>query len=216
VSAVAVISSRTPASNVDGQFYTTNLFHYKSKMSYSEYLGRYKQRMVTITDTRPHRDAGHQTEIVRRLAASGNLETRVANTACALVLNAPSTRSPSGFLHGGGHTVQDAPMYTEYTAGQAVAQGALPKNAKPSQITNTMPCLSSAQLPEINDKLAADAELSKIQAARQSFGRGYYDNCCPNCKKVLFASGCNCSLTAAQSSVLKSAIQRPHTIEPNA
>jgi hypothetical protein len=185
-------------------------------MSYSEYLGRYKQRMVTITDTRPHRDAGHQTEIVRRLAASGNLETRVANTACALVLNAPSTRSPSGFLHGGGHTVQDAPMYTEYTAGQAVAQGALPKNAKPSQITNTMPCLSSAQLPEINDKLAADAELSKIQAARQSFGRGYYDNCCPNCKKVLFASGCNCSLTAAQSSVLKSAIQRPHTIEPNA
>ena len=45
--------------------------------SYSEYLGRMKQRMVTITDTRPHRDAGHQTEIVRRLAASGNLETDI-------------------------------------------------------------------------------------------------------------------------------------------
>jgi hypothetical protein len=216
VSAVAVISSRTPASNVDGQFYTTNLFHYKSKMSYSEYLGRYKQRMVTITDTRPHRDAGHQTEIVRRLAASGNLETRVANTACVLVLNTPSTRNAAGFNHGGGHTVQDAPMYTEYTAGQAVAQGALPKNAKTSQITNTMPCLSSAQLPEINDKLAADAELSKIQAARQSFGRGYYDNCCPNCKKVLFSSGCNCTGASLATQGLKSAIQRPHTIEPNA
>ena len=66
--------------------------------SYSEYLGRMKQRMVTITDTRPHRDAGHQTEIVRRLAASGNLETRVASTACALVLNAPSTRTAAGYL----------------------------------------------------------------------------------------------------------------------
>ena len=52
--------------------------------SYSEYLGRMKQRMVTITDTRPHRDAGHQTEIIRRMAASGNLETAVANTACLL------------------------------------------------------------------------------------------------------------------------------------
>ena len=69
--------------------------------SYSEYLNRYKQRMPTITDTRPRRDAGHQTEIVRRLAASGNLETAVANTACVLVLNTPSTRSAAGFNHGG-------------------------------------------------------------------------------------------------------------------
>jgi hypothetical protein len=160
--------------------------------SYSEYLGRMKQRMVTITDTRPHRDAGHQTEIVRRLAASGNLETRVANTACALVLNAPSTRSEAGYLHGGGHTVQDAPMYAEYTAGQAVAQGEKRSNAKASQITNTMPCLSSSQLPELNDKLAADAELSKIQAARQTYGNGYYSNCCLTCKKPLLAGSCNC------------------------
>ena len=184
--------------------------------SYSEYLNRYKQRMVTITDTRPHRDAGHQTEIVRRLAASGNLETRVAATACARVLNAPSTLSESGFLHGGGHTVMDAPMYAEYTAGQAVAQGELRVNAKTSQITNTMPCLSSAQLPEINDKLFADDELSKIQAARQMYGNGYANNCCPNCKKVLFASGCNCKLTVAQQAALKSAIQWPHTADPNA
>lgn len=184
--------------------------------SYSEYLGRMKQRMVTITDTRPHRDAGHQTEIVKRLAASGNLETRVANTACLLPLNAPSTRGSSGYNHGGGHTVQDTQVYTEYTAGQAVAQGERRINAKASQITNTMPCLSSAQLPEINDKLAANAELSKIQAARQSYGLGYATNCCLTCKKTTLAGGCNCRLTVSQASALKSVVQWPHTADPNA
>jgi primosomal protein N' len=174
-----------------------------------------KQRMVTITDTRPHRDAGHQTEIIKRLAASGNLETAVANTACAVVLNAPSTASQSGFLHGGGHTVKDAPMYTEYVAGQSVAQGDR-ANTKASQITNTMPCLSSSQLPEINDKLAADAQLSLIQAARQNYGNGYANNCCPNCKKVVLASSCNCRLTAAQQAALKSTINWPHTADRNA
>jgi len=187
-------------------------------MSYSEYLGRYKQRMVTITDTRPHRDAGHQTEIVRRLAASGNLETRVAATACALVLNAPSTRGSAGFLHGGGHNVQDAPMYAEYTAGQAVAQGELRKNAKPSQITNTMPCLSAAQLPEINDKIAADPTgFGAIYNAKQLGGKGY--NTCLSCGATYrpqFASGCNCTGASLANQGLKSAIQRPHTLEPNA
>jgi hypothetical protein len=184
--------------------------------SYSEYLGRYKQRMVTITDTRPHRDAGHQTEIVKRLAASGNLETAVARTACVLVLNAPSTASPAGFNHGGGHTVQDTSDYNEFTAGQAVAQGELRRNAKAAQITNTMPCLSSTQLPEINDKLRADTELSKIYVARQMFGNGYVNNCCPTCKKTQKAGECNCRLTAAQSAALKSNIQWPHTSDRNA
>ena len=183
--------------------------------SYSEYLGRMKQRMVTITDTRPHRDAGHQTEIIKRLAASGNLETRVASTACAVVLNAPSTASQSGYLHGGGHKVRDAPMYAEYSAGQALAQ-ATRVNTKESQITNTAPCLSSSQLPEINDRLSADAELSKIQAARQNYGKGYASNCCPNCKKVLLADSCNCRLTAAQQAALKSTINWPHTADRNA
>ena len=183
--------------------------------SYSEYLGRMKQRMVTITDTRPHRDAGHQTEIIKRLAASGNLETRVASTACAVVLNAPSTASQSGYLHGGGHKVRDAPMYAEYSAGQALAQGTI-ANTKESQITNTAPCLSSSQLPEINDRLSADAELSKIQAARQNYGKGYATNCCPNCKKVLLADSCNCRLTAAQQAALKSTINWPHTADRNA
>jgi hypothetical protein len=183
--------------------------------SYSEYLGRMKQRMVTITDTRPHRDAGHQTEIVKRLAASGNLETRVASTACAVVLNAPSTASPAGYLHGGGHTVQDVTVYSEYAAGQTLAQ-ATRANTKASQITNTMPCLSSSQLPEINDRLAADAQLSRIQAARQNYGLGYASNCCPTCKKVVIAGSCNCRLTAAQSAALKSTINWPHTADANA
>jgi hypothetical protein len=183
--------------------------------SYSEYLGRMKQRMVTITDTRPRRDAGHQTEIVKRLAASGNLETRVASTVCAVVLNAPSTASQSGFLHGGGHTVQDAPMYAEYVAGQSVAQGTR-ANTKASQITNTAPCLSSSQLPEINDRLAADAQLSLIQAARQNYGLGYATNCCPTCKKVLLADSCSCRLTVAQAAALKSTINWPHTADRNA
>jgi primosomal protein N' len=174
-----------------------------------------KQRMVTITDTRPHRDAGHQTEIVKRLAASGNLETRVASTACAVVLNAPSTASPAGYLHGGGHTVQDAPMYAEYIAGQSVAQGTI-ANTKASQITNTVPCLSSSQLPEINDRLAADPQLSLIQAARQNYGNGYANNCCPNCKKVVLAGSCNCRLTVAQAAALKSTINWPHTADRNA
>ena len=183
--------------------------------SYSEYLGRMKQRMVTITDTRPRRDAGHQTEIVKRLAASGNLETRVASTACAVVLNAPSTATPSGFLHGGGHTVQDAPMYAEYAAGQTLAQ-ATRANTKAALITNTAPCLSSSQLPEINDRLQSDAQLSLIQAARQNYGKGYATNCCPNCKKVLLADSCNCRLTAAQQAALKSTINWPHTADRNA
>jgi primosomal protein N' len=174
-----------------------------------------KQRMVTITDTRPHRDAGHQTEIVKRLAASGNLETRVASTACATVLNAPSTASQSAYLHGGGHTVQDATVYSEYVAGQTLAQ-ATRANTKASQITNTVPCLSSSQLPEINDKLAADAQLSLIQAARQNYGNGYANNCCPNCKKVVLAGSCNCRLTATQAAALKSVINWPHTADANA
>ena len=184
--------------------------------SYSEYLGRMKQRMVTITDTRPHRDAGHQTEIVRRLAASGNLETAVASTACLLPLNAPSTRGSSGYNHGGGHKVQSMSTYVAYKAGQAVAQGALRVNAKASQITNTMPCLSTTALPELNDKLAADAELSKVQAARQTYGNGYSSNCCLTCKKSLLAGPCNCRLTVAQAAALKSTINWPHTADPNA
>ena len=183
-------------------------------MSYSEYLGRYKQRLTTYTDTRPKYTASHYTEVVKRVAASGNLETPVAAPACALVLNAPSPRGASGYNHGGGHNVQDAAMYNQYTAGQAVAQSLMPNNVKPSQITNM--CLSTTALPEFNDKLAADdAGLGAIQRQRNTYQRGYYDNCCQYCKKVLFADGCNCRLTVAQAAALKSVNTGIHTIEPN-
>ena len=174
--------------------------------------------MVTITDTRPHRDAGHQTEIVKRLAASGNLETAVANTACARVLNAPSTRGESGYLHGGGHKVQPTSSYVAYKTGQAVAQAELPRNAKASQITNTMPCLSAAQLPEVNDKMAADPTgFGAIYNAKQLGEKGY--RTCLTCgatRNPQFATGCNCTGASLAPLGLKSAIQRPHTLEPNA
>jgi len=190
-----------------------------SMSSYSEYLGRMKQRLPNIQDTRPHRDAGHQTEIVRRLAASGNLETAVASTACARVLNAPSTRGTSQFLHGGGHNVQDMSSYVAYKAGQAVAQGFMPANAKTSQISNV--CYSTAVVPEINDKIAASTDLQAIQAQKNAYQRGYGTANCPSCggiytpTKVQFASGCNCKLTVNQAAGFKSAGAPLHTIEPN-
>jgi len=188
--------------------------------SYSEYLGRMKQRLPTYVDTRPHRDAGHQTEIVKRIAAAGNLETVVANTACASVLNAPSTVPASQYLHGGGHNVKDTSDYNAYTAGQAVAQGEMAKNRKASQIQAV--CYSSSTVPDLNDRLAgttllADSSVGLIQAEKNKNQRGY--NSCASCGapiKVQFAGSCNCKLTATQQSQLKSAINRPHTIEPNA
>ena len=190
--------------------------------SYSEYLGRLKQRLPKVQDTRPHRDAGHQTEIVKRLAASGVLETAVAQGSCVAVLDAPTTRKNQLGEHGyllnysGGHSVQDTALFNEYTAGQAVAQGAKPQNAKTSQITPV--CYSSSVVPEINDRLAADSQLAAVQAAKNQFQRGYnVASCCLVCgKPPTFADGCNCSLTVAQRSALKSTVPPArHTIIPN-
>ena len=185
--------------------------------SYSEYLSRKMQRTQQIIDTRPRRDAGHQTEIVKRLAASGSLETATASTACLLVLNAPSTRSEASRTVSGGHSVQDAALFNEYTAGQAVAQGALPRNAPPTYINAI--CYSSTAMPDFNDRLAADSQLAAVQAAKNQYQRGWNTAaCCLVCgQPPKFASGCACSLTAAQRYALKSKVAPPlHTIEPNA
>jgi hypothetical protein len=187
--------------------------------SYSEYLSRQKQRLPVILDTRPHRDAGHQTEIIKRLAASGTLEITKAVPACTIALNTPSTASNSGYYHGKLHRVQDASAYASYTSGQAVAQSSKLVNAKTSQIT--LPCQTSSTIPEINDRLAADANLSAIQAQKNAYQRGYATANCPSCgglytpTKVQFASGCKCSLTGAQIASFKSAVSPLHTIEPN-
>lgn len=164
--------------------------------SYSEYLGRLKQRLPQYIDTRPHRDAGHQTEVVKRLAAAQTLETTRHVFSGNHVLNAPSTRQDAPYK--GGHKVQDTETYNLYTAGQAVAQGALPKNAKASQIQAV--CYSSTVVPEINDRLAADSQLSAVQAAKNAYSRGWNSaNCCKVCgEPVQFTTACPCSLTAVQ------------------
>ena len=164
--------------------------------SYSEYLGRLKQRLPQYIDTRPHRDAGHQTEVVKRLAASGKLETPTAVFSGNHVLNAPSTRVDAPYK--GGHKVQDAEAYVLYTAGQAVAEGALAVNAKPSQIQAV--CYSSTAVPEINDRLAADSQLAAVQAAKNTYGRGWNtSSCCQVCgKPSQYTTACPCTLTAVQ------------------
>jgi hypothetical protein len=175
--------------------------------SYSEYLGRLKQRLPKVQDTRPHRDAGHQTEIVKRLAASGVLETWSPAVSGNMVLDGPSTRVNSPIKPS--HSVQDTALFNEYTAGQAVAQSAKPQNAKTSQITPV--CYSSSVVPEINDRLAADSQLALVQAAKNQYARGYNTaSCCLVCgKPPQFDSGCECQLTVAQQVNFPTSVSRP-------
>ena len=163
-----------------------------------------QQRLAKVQDTRPHRDAGHQTEIVKRLAASGVQESKTPTSSCVLVLDGPTTRVNSRYAKA--HTVQDQSIYNEYTAGQAVAQSELPRNAKPSQIAPV--CYSSTTMPEYNDLLATDTQASLKQAAKNAYQRGYSSAaCCQVCgKPPVFARGCACSLTAAQQAALKNKV----------
>jgi hypothetical protein len=182
--------------------------------SYSEYLSRQQQRLQKFVDTRPHRDAGHQTEVIKRLAASGVQESRTPASAGVLVLDGPSTQVRSFYAKA--HTVQDTSVYNEFTAGQAVAQSALPRNAKASQISEV--CYSSTVVPEYNDRLKNDAQLSAIQAAKNNYQRGWNTAaCCQVCgKPPTLASGCNCSLTVAQQNALKDKVGAiKHTAVPD-
>lgn len=175
--------------------------------SYSEYLNRLKQRLPKVQDTRPHRDAGHQTEIVKRLAASGVQESKTPASAGVLVLDGPSTQVKSFYAKA--HSVQDTAIYNEYTAGQAVAQSSMAVNAKSSQISLT--CYSSSVVPEINDRLAADTQLAAIQAAKNQYQRGWNTaSCCLVCgKPPSFKGGCECSLTTAQQLNFPTSVSRP-------
>lgn len=175
--------------------------------SYSEYLGRLKQRLPKVQDTRPHRDAGHQTEVVKRLAASGVQESKTPASAGVLVLDGPSTQVKSFYAKA--HSVQDTAIYNEYTAGQAVAQSELPRNAKTPQITPV--CYSSTVVPEYNDRLAADASLAAVQAAKNQYQRGWNTaSCCLVCgKPPVFDRGCDCQLTTAQQVDFPTSVSRP-------
>jgi hypothetical protein len=175
--------------------------------SYSEYLSRKMQRTPQILDTRPHRDAGHQTEIIRRLAASGVQEQKTTTVSGNVMLEAASTRINAPIK--GGHSVQDTAVYTEYTAGQAVAQSERAINAKASQIT--MVCYDASAMPDYNDRLRADAQLAAVQAAKNTYQRGWNTAaCCLVCgKPPQFKGGCDCSLTVAQQITLPTSKSRP-------
>jgi hypothetical protein len=107
------------------------------------------------------------------------------------------------------HSVQDTALFNEYTAGQAVAQGAKPQNAKASQIQPV--CYSSTVVPEYNDRLAADPQLAAIQAAKTTFQRGWNTaSCCLVCgKPPVLDGGCECRLTVAQQVLLPTSVSRP-------
>lgn len=179
--------------------------------SYSEYLGRMKQRMQTVKDTRPHRDAGHQTEIVKRIAASGVLDSKTPKSAGVLVLNGPSTQVKS--YYGKAHSVQDAAIYGDYVSGQAVAQSEMSVNVKTPQINQI--CYSSTAIPEYNDKLRTDSSLAAIQAAKNAYLA--FAACEVRGEPPVFAGSCTGRLTAAQQNALKDKVgTRIHTSQPNA
>ena len=158
--------------------------------SYSEYLNRQKQRLRNYIDTRPHRDASHQTEIVKRLAGSAVQETRNPSSAGVLVLNGPSTQVRSFYAKG--HTVQDTTLFEAYEAGQAVAQGELPRNAKAPQIQGV--CYSSSVIREKQDTLTLYPDEAAKQLAKNSL-----NNCCLVCgKPSQYTTTCPCTLTASQ------------------
>lgn len=182
--------------------------------SYSEYLSRQQQRLQKFVDTRPHRDAGHHTEVVKRLAASGVQESKTPASAGVLVLDGPSTRVKSFYAKA--HSVQDTSIYNAYTAGQAVAQSSTPANTKAPQISQV--CYSSIAVPEYNDRLAADSELAAVQDQKNKYQRGWNtSSCCQVCgKPPTLASGCNCALTTEQRNALKdNTAPIRHTAVPN-
>lgn len=88
--------------------------------SYSEWLGRKMQNEQKFLDTRPHRDAGHHTEVVKRLAV------------------ATLGRRPTG------KPVVEASTYTDFVGGADV-RAATRANTKPPQLT--MVCTPVAEPP---------------------------------------------------------------------
>lgn len=80
--------------------------------SYSEWLGRKLQNQQKFLDTRPHRDAGHHTEVVKRNAIA--------------VLGKRPTGKP----------VVEASTFTDYVGGSEYRQGTA-ANTKTPQISQT-------------------------------------------------------------------------------
>lgn len=160
--------------------------------SYSEYLGRKMQRTQKFLDTRPHRDASHHTEILKRLAASGVQEQQTNQPSGNLVLNGPTTRTVLS-PYKGTHSVQDISRYAAYTAGQAVAQSSMPVNAKAPQIATV--CYSADVMPDRNDVLRLIPEEAAKQALKNA---GLNTNCCKLCgEPAQFTTACPCNASGA-------------------
>lgn len=160
--------------------------------SYSEYLNRQKMRLPNYVDTRPHRDAGHQTEVIKRVAASGVQESKTPMSAGVVVLNGPSTQVKSFYAKA--HTVQDTAVYNDYTAGQAVAQSERSKPA--SQIQSV--CYNASVIREKQDTLL----IYPGEAAKQKM-KNDYSNCCRLCgEPAQYTTACPCTLTARQQTAL--------------
>lgn len=162
-------------------------------------------RLPQIVDTRPHRDAGHQTEIVKRLAASAVQESKTPASAGVMVLNGPSTQVRSFYAKA--HTVQDTELFHAFEAGQAVAQSERIVNRKTPQISQT--CYSSNVIREKQDTLRIYPQEALKQAAINNL-----NNCCRLCgEPVQYTTACPCSLTAAQqNSLLDKVGSRPRVI----
>ena len=157
-------------------------------------------RLPQIVDTRPHRDAGHQTEIVKRLAAAAVQESKTPASAGVMVLNGPSTQVRSFYAKA--HTVQDTTLFESYEAGQAVAQSEILANRKTPQISQT--CYSSDVIREKQDTLRLYPQEALKQAAINNLR-----NCCTLCgEPVQYTTACPCSLTAAQENSLLDARRR--------
>jgi hypothetical protein len=151
--------------------------------SYSEYLGRKMQRTQQFIDTRPHRDAGHQTEVIKRLAAAGVQESKTPASAGVTVLNGPSTQVKSFYAKA--HTVQDPSVYNAYTAGQAVAQSGIV--IKSPQIEKV--CYSASTMPDKQDILTIYPQEALKQAAKNSIR-----NCCTLCgEPIQYTTACPCT-----------------------
>lgn len=88
--------------------------------SYSEWLGRKLQNEQKYLDTRPHRDAGHHTEVVKR-AATVRLDRR-----------------PTGLR------VVQASLFTDYVGG-VEARGGTAANTKAPQLAQV--CTTVAEPP---------------------------------------------------------------------
>lgn len=76
--------------------------------------------MEKIVDTVPRRTASHQTEVVKRLAASVVQESLAPASSCRSVIAPRQIGSERLFAKA--HEVKDPSLYEAYTGGQAIAE----------------------------------------------------------------------------------------------